>query len=236
MQADLASQMPAEASHHRSGGGGTGPGDKDESLTVLAFVLAGQDFAVPVSAVREILEYRDPIPLPAESGGAIGMIDLRGKTIPIVDLATRLGLAGSPVAESAPGSIRPAEAATGKQDAPNPSRDAEKRIIVLDIVSATGPGGEDGAGGSDELRHIGIPCEEVSDVWRVPASTVEAVPRLRAVVPHRADTAVEASANPRPRDAAQGAAVTGVLRHEGRLALLIDHHAALGASVAGPHG
>ena len=66
--------------------------------TVVTFELAGQVFAVPVKQVREILDRQDVTRLPNPAPDCIGVIDARGQSIPVVDLASRLGLSGSEAA------------------------------------------------------------------------------------------------------------------------------------------
>lgn len=72
-------------------------GDQDldhpeaEALTVLTFTLGRQVFAVDVHRVREILDATEIAPLPNAPHDVLGMIDLRGQSIAIVDLASRIG-------------------------------------------------------------------------------------------------------------------------------------------------
>ncbi|WP_428926222.1 chemotaxis protein CheW [Marinibacterium sp. SX1] len=59
--------------------------------TVLTFVLGTQVFAVDVHRVQEILDLTDISPLPNAPHDVLGMIDLRGQGIAIVDLAAKIG-------------------------------------------------------------------------------------------------------------------------------------------------
>ncbi len=61
--------------------------------------LGAEVFAVPVSMVREILDYRVPFAIPDGPGYMLGLIDVRGRGTPLVDLRTKLGL---PRAEPTP--------------------------------------------------------------------------------------------------------------------------------------
>ncbi len=54
--------------------------------------LGAEVFAVPVSMVREILDYRAPFSIPEGPGYMLGLIDVRGRGTPLVDLRTKLGL------------------------------------------------------------------------------------------------------------------------------------------------
>ena len=60
-------------------------------LTVLTFALGTQVFAVDVHRVREILDATEIAPLPNAPHDVLGMIDLRGQSIAVVDLASRIG-------------------------------------------------------------------------------------------------------------------------------------------------
>ncbi|HEY8152505.1 MAG TPA: chemotaxis protein CheW [Myxococcota bacterium] len=63
----------------------------------LSFRACGEVFAIAVLRVREIIEYRPVTRVPGTVGWIRGVINLRGKVIPIVDLALRFGLAESEV-------------------------------------------------------------------------------------------------------------------------------------------
>jgi purine-binding chemotaxis protein CheW len=58
----------------------------------LTFVLDNQSCAVPVEVVREINQYTDVTPLPNTPPFVAGVINLRGKIIPVVDLKIKFGL------------------------------------------------------------------------------------------------------------------------------------------------
>jgi len=55
--------------------------------------LGAEVFAVPVSMVREILDYREPFAIPDGPAWMLGLIDVRGRGVPMIDLRTKLGLA-----------------------------------------------------------------------------------------------------------------------------------------------
>ena len=66
---------------------------RDGSVVNLAcFEVAGQDFALEVTTVREIVRVVEVAPLPNAPALIEGVIDLRGIVIPVVDLATVLGV------------------------------------------------------------------------------------------------------------------------------------------------
>jgi purine-binding chemotaxis protein CheW len=67
------------------------------------FVTLGIDqevFAVPVEIVLEILEMRPIFRIPEAPPYLAGLVDVRGRAVPIIDLRLRLGLPSAQVTES----------------------------------------------------------------------------------------------------------------------------------------
>jgi purine-binding chemotaxis protein CheW len=58
----------------------------------LAFRLGKEDFAIQVLKVREIVGIQDITAVPQMPGYVKGVINLRGKVIPVVDLRLKFGL------------------------------------------------------------------------------------------------------------------------------------------------
>lgn len=89
------------AGHDRGGSsplaaGGT-PGDilldaGTNELEVLVFELAGGLYGVNVAKVREVVRGQTPTASPGTRPGVLGMVNMRGELIPIVDLKAQLGL------------------------------------------------------------------------------------------------------------------------------------------------
>jgi purine-binding chemotaxis protein CheW len=75
----------------------------------IGFELAGQLYGVPILAVQEVLASAEIEPVPGTPGEVLGVINLRGQIVTVVDLRLRLGLpaavgAGGPlVVFDAPG-------------------------------------------------------------------------------------------------------------------------------------
>lgn len=61
-------------------------------LQFLRFALGDGIYAVPIDAVREILEVGPSTPLPLMPSFVRGVMNLRGAVVPVIDLAARLGL------------------------------------------------------------------------------------------------------------------------------------------------
>ena len=62
-----------------------------ENATVVTFVADEALYAVPVGRVQEILDLRPVAPLPSTPAYLLGVIDLRGANVPVVDLRRLLG-------------------------------------------------------------------------------------------------------------------------------------------------
>ncbi len=78
----------------------------------LTFALAGEEYGLPVLKVREIIKLLDITAVPQAPSHVKGVINLRGKVIPVVDLRLKFGF---------------------------PARDYDERtcIIVVDIALAS---------------------------------------------------------------------------------------------------
>ncbi|MDR6146237.1 purine-binding chemotaxis protein CheW [Sphingomonas sp. SORGH_AS870] len=63
-----------------------------DAIQAVIFHLEVEAVALPVGAVREILDYRPAFRMPRGPAWLKGLIDLRGETLPLVDLRLRLGL------------------------------------------------------------------------------------------------------------------------------------------------
>lgn len=66
-----------------------------ETNQFLTFVLGHDAFAVAISGVREIIEYREPTTVPLMPDFVRGVMNLRGRVVPVVDLLIRFGRAPS---------------------------------------------------------------------------------------------------------------------------------------------
>ncbi|MBP2559432.1 purine-binding chemotaxis protein CheW [Neorhizobium galegae] len=58
----------------------------------VTFSLGDEIFAVPVEVVREILDHEEPFKIPHGPEYLLGLRDVRGQGVPVIDLRLRLGL------------------------------------------------------------------------------------------------------------------------------------------------
>lgn len=68
---------------------------KDEEIQLVVFALAGEEYGVPVGQVQEIIRMAAITHLPKTSEYVEGVINLRGRVIPIVDLKRLFNLAAT---------------------------------------------------------------------------------------------------------------------------------------------
>jgi purine-binding chemotaxis protein CheW len=63
-----------------------------DMLEIIAFRLHGQEFCVRTTTIREIRGWSPATPIPHAPSDVIGVMNLRGTVIPVIDLANRLGM------------------------------------------------------------------------------------------------------------------------------------------------
>ena len=140
----------------------------------LAFELSGQIFAVDVVGVREILDVQPVAALPNAPMELLGMIDVRGQGVAVVDLAARLGLGA------------------GER--------SEARILVFEVGPDAAP--------------IAAFADRVLAVTEIAPGEIEPAPKTMT--------------------GWSGAALRGVVRLDGRIAMILDMEALLGAAASDP--
>jgi len=64
----------------------------DEIFQVVSFEIGPEEYAIDILEVQEIIRMVEITPVPKAPHYVEGVINLRGKVIPIVDLRTRFGL------------------------------------------------------------------------------------------------------------------------------------------------
>jgi purine-binding chemotaxis protein CheW len=69
--------------------------DFSPGCELIVVEIAGQQFAIDIMSVREIRGWTTSTRLPHAPGHVLGMINLRGQVLPVVDFGARLGLGAS---------------------------------------------------------------------------------------------------------------------------------------------
>ena len=111
----------------------------DELLQLVTFSIGEEEFGVDILKVQEIIRTMEITRVPRAQAFVEGVINLRGKVIPIIDLRRRFGLDSK-------------------------AHDKHTRIIVIEINNMI----------------VGFVVDSVSEVLRIPASTVEPPPPVVA--------------------------------------------------------
>jgi len=65
---------------------------KQDELQLVVFDLSDEGYGVDISAVREIIRLQEITQVPRTPEFVEGVINLRGKVIPVIDLRKRFGL------------------------------------------------------------------------------------------------------------------------------------------------
>lgn len=73
--------------------GTPGEGAAPTATTFVIMELSAQRFGVDVAHVREILDNQKITPMPNAAPDCIGVVDTRGQSIPVTDLARRFSMA-----------------------------------------------------------------------------------------------------------------------------------------------
>jgi purine-binding chemotaxis protein CheW len=63
-----------------------------ETTQYLTYTVADEVFALDISKVREVLDFTAVTKVPRTPGFVLGVINLRGKVVPVVDLRLKFGM------------------------------------------------------------------------------------------------------------------------------------------------
>ncbi len=61
-------------------------------VELISFEIGGQEFCIDIRSVREIRGWAPATPMPHSPEYIVGVINLRGMVMPVIDLRSRLGL------------------------------------------------------------------------------------------------------------------------------------------------
>ena len=64
----------------------------DPVIQWVTFKLAGETYGINVMRVQEVLRYTEIAPVPGASPHVLGIINLRGNVVPVIDTRLRFGL------------------------------------------------------------------------------------------------------------------------------------------------
>ncbi len=66
----------------------------------VAFHVGDEEYALPIAQIQEVIRFTKPRSVVSEDPWVIGVISLRGKIVPVGDLAGRLGVSTTPTDDS----------------------------------------------------------------------------------------------------------------------------------------
>ena len=78
---------------------GSNARQKSGEEQIVVFRLAGEDYGIEISQVREIIRKREITPVPRQPAYVEGVINVWGTIIPVFNLKKRFGLAGDTSAQ-----------------------------------------------------------------------------------------------------------------------------------------
>ncbi len=69
------------------------------TVQYLTFLTAGEEYAIAIVKVREIIEYEAVTTVPNTPVWIRGVTNLRGKVVPVVDLAVKFGMPAASISK-----------------------------------------------------------------------------------------------------------------------------------------
>jgi purine-binding chemotaxis protein CheW len=63
-----------------------------QARQIVVFTLGAEQYALPIKQVQEIIRYKEPRSVASNDSSARGVISLRGRIVPVYDLAYRLAV------------------------------------------------------------------------------------------------------------------------------------------------
>ena len=71
-----------------------------DDMQLVGFLLDGREFALPIEAIQEVIRYMEPTRLPTAPSFLEGIVNLRGRVTPLIDLRQLLHLQRADDAEN----------------------------------------------------------------------------------------------------------------------------------------
>jgi purine-binding chemotaxis protein CheW len=147
------------STHPSAGAAGTATASRERGGKFLTFYLADEEYGVEILKVQEIIGMQPITRVPRTPAAIRGVINLRGKVIPIMDLRERFGMPSAEVALA------------GASAADVAAAEAVRCIIVVQVVGPTGV-----------AVPVGIVVDRVSEVSSIGEAEIEDAPSFGAGV------------------------------------------------------
>ena len=110
----------------------------DESIQLLTFMLEADIYGVDISEIREVLEYCRVTPVPRTPDFMLGVINLRGQVVPVIDLRRQFDMVVSDITVDTCIIIVDVEI-EGEATALGILADSVKEVIELDLGTIKPP-------------------------------------------------------------------------------------------------
>jgi purine-binding chemotaxis protein CheW len=114
---------------------------------LVVFVLGNEEYALPIQTVQEVIRFQHPRAVSSSDPSLLGVINLRGRIVPVHDVRPQLHIAHDPLPDPA------------TLEASDDSDDDEK-IVLVNI----------------DDRMAGVVVDDVSEVLNVEATEFEDLP------------------------------------------------------------
>ncbi|TVZ37578.1 purine-binding chemotaxis protein CheW [Alteromonadaceae bacterium 2753L.S.0a.02] len=111
---------------------------KHNNLQLLTFLLDNEIYGTDISQIQEVLEYRKVTPVPRTPDFMLGVINLRGQVVPVVDLRRQFEMQVSEVTVNTCIVIVDV-IVEGEKTALGLLADAVKEVLELNIIDITPP-------------------------------------------------------------------------------------------------
>jgi purine-binding chemotaxis protein CheW len=112
--------------------------------TYVRLRLAEEEYAVPVTHVREVIDLAEVVPVPGTPGDVIGVMNLRGQILPVIDLTVLIGIERTApprlllIAESNGQQAGLAlDEVSGIAELPDPATDSESDLLSGSLLAGT---------------------------------------------------------------------------------------------------
>lgn len=114
---------------------------------LVVFVLGSEEYALPIETVQEVIRFQHPRTVSSSDPSLLGVINLRGRIVPVHDVRPQLNIAHAPLPE--------ADAESVDEDT-----DEDEKIVLVNI----------------DDRMAGVVVDDVSEVLNVEAEEFEDLP------------------------------------------------------------
>jgi len=76
--------------------------EETSARQLVVFVLGSEEYALPIQAVQEVIRFQQPRTVSSSDSSLLGVINLRGRIVPVHDVRPQLSITGRSVGEVRP--------------------------------------------------------------------------------------------------------------------------------------